>query len=107
MGRRRCRDNIYKETPCNSQKNGTRVNGTAARVSHRLQHRACCGLMKIHCALGPPYSYTLVEQRTRGSDCACESNGGDSDGQGRPQGGGGVRSTPPPLRPAQRKLSGV
>eukprot|EP00964_Phaeocystis_antarctica_P052873 scaffold30977_cov90-Phaeocystis_antarctica.AAC.1 len=37
----------------------------------------------------------------RGSDCACESDGGDSDGQGTPQGGGGVQSTP--LRRAQRK----
>ena len=36
----------------------------------------------------------------RGSDCACESDGGDSDGQGRPQGGGGVRSTPPQARAA-------
>eukprot|EP00964_Phaeocystis_antarctica_P100666 scaffold66260_cov42-Phaeocystis_antarctica.AAC.1 len=25
----------------------------------------------------------------RGSDCACESDGGDSDSQGTPQGGGG------------------
>eukprot|EP00964_Phaeocystis_antarctica_P056019 scaffold32995_cov55-Phaeocystis_antarctica.AAC.3 len=37
----------------------------------------------------------LAVHEARGSDCACESDGGDSDGQGTPQGGGGVRSTPP------------
>ena len=44
--------------------------------------------------------------RPRGSDCACESDGGDSDGQGTPQGGGGVRSTPP-LGPRSGIFSGV
>ena len=44
--------------------------------------------------------------RPRGSDCACESDGGDSDGQGTPQGGGGVRSNPP-LGPRSRIFLGV
>ena len=33
---------------------------------------------------------------TRGTNSTCKSDGGDSDGQGTPQGGRGVRSTPPP-----------
>ena len=37
----------------------------------------------------------------RGSDCACQSDGGDSDGQGTPQGGGGVRSPPRWARAAE------
>eukprot|EP00964_Phaeocystis_antarctica_P132418 scaffold96524_cov30-Phaeocystis_antarctica.AAC.1 len=38
---------------------------------------------------------SVMGARGEGSDCACESDGGDSDGQGTPQGGVGVRSTNP------------
>ena len=37
----------------------------------------------------------------RGSGSACESDGDDSDGQGAPQGGGGVQSTPVSARAAE------
>ena len=63
-------------------------------------------LGKILCLIlsgEPPYP----RRRTpRGSDCARESDGGDSDGQGTPQGGGGVRSTPP-LGPRSGNFTGV
>ena len=45
----------------------------------------------------------------RGSGSACESDGDDSDGQGAPQGGGGVQSTPVSARAAEilRGLRGL
>ena len=45
----------------------------------------------------------------RGSGYACESDGDDSDGQGAPQGGGGVQSTPVSARAAEilRGLRGL
>ena len=45
----------------------------------------------------------------RGSGCACESDGDDSDGQGAPQGGWGVQSTPVSARAAEilRGLRGL
>ena len=42
----------------------------------------------------------------RGTNSTCESDGGDSDGQGTPQGGRGVRSTPS-LAPRRGKFPGV
>ena len=47
--------------------------------------------------------------RARGSGSACESDGDDSDGQGAPQGGGGVQSTPVSARAAEilRGLRGL
>ena len=44
-----------------------------------------------------------------GSGSACESDGDDSDGQGAPQGGGGVQSTPVSARAAEilRGLRGL
>ena len=46
---------------------------------------------------------------SRGSGSACESDGDDSDGQGAPQGGGGVQSTPVSARVAEilRGLRGL
>ena len=41
----------------------------------------------------------------RGTNSTCESDGGDSDGQGTPEGGKGVREAPP-FRPAQRTFRG-
>ena len=45
----------------------------------------------------------------RGSGSACESDGDDSDGQGAPQGGGGVQSTLVSARAAEilRGLRGL
>jgi hypothetical protein len=45
----------------------------------------------------------------RGSGSACESDGDDSDGQGTPQGGGGVQSTAASARAAEilRGLRGL
>ena len=45
----------------------------------------------------------------RGSGSACESDGDDSDGQGAPQGGRGVQSTPASARAAEilRGLRGL
>ena len=45
----------------------------------------------------------------RGSGSACESDGDDSDGQGAPQGGGGVQKKPASARAAEilRGLRGL
>ena len=50
-----------------------------------------------------------VGRRARGSGSACKSDGDDSDGQGAPQGGGGVQSTPVSARAAEilRGLRGL
>ena len=49
------------------------------------------------------------EGDARGSGSACESDGDDSDGQGAPQGGWGVQSTPVSARAAEilRGLRGL
>ena len=42
-----------------------------------------------------------LSPNSRGSGSACESDGDDSDGQGAPQGGGGVQSIPVSARAAE------
>ena len=51
----------------------------------------------------------FIAKGARGSGSACESDGDDSDGQGAPQGGGGVQSTPVSARAAEilRGLRGL
>jgi hypothetical protein len=52
------------------------------------------GRHRRHIALLNPHIDLLAIVESRGSGSACESDGDDSDGQGAPQGGGGVQSTP-------------
>ena len=47
------------------------------------------------------YETIRDEYESRGSVSACESDGDDSDGQGAPQGGRGVQSTPVSARAAE------
>ena len=69
--------------------------GSVARTAVELH--GCCARVSLAAAL------------SRGSGSACESDGDDSDGQGAPQGGGGVQSTPVSARAADilRGLRGL
>ena len=44
---------------------------------------------------------SLVMLSVRGSDCACESDGGDSDGQGTLRAAAGYEAPPPQARAAE------
>eukprot|EP00964_Phaeocystis_antarctica_P041799 scaffold23926_cov30-Phaeocystis_antarctica.AAC.1 len=54
---------------------------------HRDEQDGCPSRVRIQSGPGNAAKGGVLPPR--GSDCACESDGGDSNGQGTPQGGGG------------------
>ena len=88
-----------------ARRTGSRVSTSSAAVAAccseglplcRSRTNGCIPPACATCAAAAASRGQVLERaRARGSDCACESDGGDSDGQGTPQGGSGVRSTHP------------